>query len=315
VTQRQKHTLDSIEKSDATVEKVNVEGYAAVETLVVRRLTAELLNEDWFPLWKTRTGAYDEYVAAGRRMGAIMANRLQLRNDPLYTKNTRLNQGKIDRRLLANLGMEIDSVFYKDRVDAHRPAMLHLSIDASGSMRGRPWGQSLTVATAIAYVSSKIRNVDAVISLRIATDSLPITVIAFDSRRDNFNNFVNVIRQAEVSSSTPEGLCFESIQDIIIDSKDTHDVYFINFSDGMPAYGGNGLYYAGEVAYDHTRKMVNKIRDNGVKILSYYIQSDDWDAGNSKKHFKRMYGEDASFIDVSNVTQVLGTLNRRLAVR
>jgi hypothetical protein len=319
VTQRQKQTLDSIEKSDATVETANVDNHGPVETLVVRKLTADLLAQDWFPLYRSRSDYYAEYVAAGRRMGAVMTSRLQLRNDPLYTKNTRLNQGKIDRRLLANLGMDIDSVFYKDRVDTHRPAMLHLSIDASGSMRGKPWGQALTVATAIAYVSSKISNVDAVISLRVATEALPVTVIAFDSRKDNFTNFVNVISQVEVSSSTPEGLCFEAVQGIILDSKDTHDVYFINFSDGMPGFsaraGSTHFYYAGELAYDHTRKMVNKFRENGVKVLSYYIESDGWNADGVKKIFKRMYGEDASFIDVSNVTQVLGTLNRRLAVR
>jgi hypothetical protein len=318
VSRRDKAVLDNMEKSEASLETVNVDGFAPAQAMVVRKLTEDMLDQSWVPFGKAWYGCYDKYIEAGRRMGAIMANRLQLRNDPLYTKNTRLNQGKIDRRLLANLGMDIDSVFYKDRVDQHRPAMLHLSIDGSGSMQGKAWGQSLTVATALAYVATKIRNVDVVISLR-AGNQIPVTVIAFDSRKDTLTSFIKIIRQIQVTSATPEGLCFDSIQDIILDCKNTHDVYFINFSDGVPAFStktSNGyLYYAGATAYKHTRKMINKFRDNGVKILSYYIEGEPDYSGSVKAAFRDMYGEDAHFIDVSNVTQVLNTLNRRLAVR
>ena len=46
--------------------------------------------------------------------------------------------------------------------------------------------------------------------------------------------------------------------------------------------------------------MVKMIRDKGVKILSYFI-GDDYDMERSTRTFKRMYGNDVEFIDVTSV--------------
>jgi hypothetical protein len=69
--------------------------------------------------------------------------------------------------------------------------------------------------------------------------------------------------------------------------------------------------YFGEFAAKHTRTMVNYIRERGVKILSYYIS----DYTTHSSAFKYMYGEDAAFINVNNVTEVLRTLNKLLLHR
>jgi hypothetical protein len=76
-------------------------------------------------------------------------------------------------------------------------------------------------------------------------------------------------------------------------------------------------WYQTQEAFDHTRKMVKSLRENGVKILSYYI-SDTYVYGNYeliKKNFSYMYGTDAEFVDVSSVTNILNTMNKLLMKR
>jgi hypothetical protein len=56
--------------------------------------------------------------------------------------------------------------------------------------------------------------------------------------------------------------------------------------------------------------MVDEIRNMGVSVLSYFI-GDTWDRGRSTETFKKMYGKDAEFIDVTNVMSVSKTMNKR----
>ena len=91
-------------------------------------------------------------------------------------------------------------------------------------------------------------------------------------------------------------------------SKDK-DSYFLNFSDGMPMFGNDDIDYHHDTAIDHTNKMVKMIRDRGVKVLSYFI-GDEYDMERSTRTFKRMYGNDAEFIDVTSVLPVAKTMNK-----
>jgi hypothetical protein len=185
----------------------------------------------------------------------------------------------------------------------------------------------MTVATAIAFLSSKMDNVDCVISLR-GGDRFPIVAVVFDSRRDHFRKWMKFAPYFHPAGNTPEGLCFAATMDIILENKNTHDVYFINFSDGMPGFlvGENttmttgpkryeGSWYTNDAALEHTRKMVRNLRDNGVKILSYYIEDSGYGYESIRKSFTYMYGSDAEFVDVSSVTDVLNTMNKLLMKR
>ena len=87
------------------------------------------------------------------------------------------------------------------------------------------------------------------------------------------------------------------------------DSYFLNFSDGMPMFGNDDIDYHYDTAINHTNKMVKMIRDRGVKVLSYFI-GDEYDRDRSTKTFKRMYGNDAEFIDVTSVLPVAKTMNK-----
>jgi len=339
VTKAELAAIDAFEESKADLVDIAGHGVPFGRCMVTRKMNESLFKQDWFIFsrygWDSgRTCPYTEQaITAGKRIGQILVHRLQVRNDPLLTKQTRLPQGGLDRRLLAQLGMDITSVFQKSRVDQHRPAMLHLTIDASGSMSGKKWQKVRTIAVAIGYVASKMRNVDAVISIRGGSE-IPVVHVVYDSRVDHFNKCLKFMRILEPAGGTPEGLCFKATLDLITECADTHDVYFINFSDGEPSFAydkksmpvkdksdRDWFDYGGETAHKHTRAMINQIKEKGVKVLSYFISEDmggnytQYRTHYGKEAFKKMYGEDAVFVNVENATEVLRTLNKLLLTR
>jgi hypothetical protein len=322
------HAVNALEKADGQLVDISGGGLDFGEVMVTRKMNDDLIMQDWFPFRTWNTWGLEDAIASGKRMGAILAHRLQVRNDPLVTTQTRLENGKIDRRLLAQLGMDLTGVFHKTRIDTFKPAMLHLTLDASSSMSGRKWNRVVTVATALANVGSKVRDIDVVITLRGGED-IPVVSVLFDSRKNKLPHFMKYIRKVGPSGTTPEGLCFKATMDLVLECKDTHDVYFINFSDGEPQFGlekhhsfagrkrskswDDYISYNGEFAHDHTRKQVQMIREHGVKVLSYFI-GEEYGYCN-KDAFQRMYGEDAVYVNVESATEVLRTLNKRLAER
>ena len=328
ISDAEKVAVESVEEAAAEIVDITGHGVPFGNCIVTRKLTQKVLDSEWFPFSGSHTRTVPEAtISAGRRMGAILLKRLEVRNDPKLSKQTRLKTGGLDRRLLAQLGMDITSVFQRTRVDQYRPAMLHLSLDASGSMNGSKWDKVVSVAVALAYVGSKSNNIDTVITLRGGID-IPVVAVVFDSRVDTFNKFLRNIQQLAPRCNTPEGLCFKATLGLITECADTHDVYFINFSDGEPSYwydrrqtlstesGYNDHFsYHGEVAIEHTRSMVNLIRQSGVKVMSYFISETNkfgYTRAGSSETFKRMYGQDAQYINVQNTFEVLRTLNKLL---
>ena len=148
------------------------------------------------------------------------------------------------------------------------------------------------------------------LSRRRSTDK-PLILIAYDSRVDKFNKVKNLFAHIRVSGTTPEGLCFEAIMDDIVPTTKDKDSYFLNFSDGMPMFNNDDVNYNWDTAINHTKKMVTTIREKGIKVLSYYVSDSDYDREDSRKDFKRMYGNDAEFIDVTSVLSVSKTMNKK----
>lgn len=330
-TKEEQTAADALETADAKLVDIHGHGIPHTHCMVLKRVSEQLLQQNWFVFRNSRltwgSEAYkkewSDMLQKGKRMGQILAHRLQIRNDPVYTKSMRLPSGTIEKRLLAQLGMDITSVFQRTKVDSHKPAMLHLTLDASGSMQGEKWQAVGAIAIALAYVSSKIRNIDVIISMR-GGDAVPMVCVLYDSRKDTFNQFVRKLNLVEPHASTPESLCFRATMDLILENATTHQVYFINFSDGEPSFvlkesrSGAYIRYADNLAVTHTRHMMQILKENNITVLSYFL----WDKRYKpeKKEqlrlmFKKMYGDEALFIDVTQVTELLRTLNKRLSVR
>ena len=251
--------------------------------------------------------------------GTILGRKLQVRGESRETKWTRLDSGRIDKRLIAELGFGNERVFNSTFVESYSDAFLHISVDASGSMSGRKWLNTQTCVAAIAKACSMINNVDLVISYRSTQSSgggygrsgksYPLMLVAYDSRVDKINKIRNIFQLLRPAGTTPEGLCFEAVMKEIEPASKDKDSYFLNFSDGMPMFGNDDIDYHHDTAIDHTNKMVKMIRDRGVKVLSYFI-GDEYDMERSTRTFKRMYGNDAEFIDVTSVLPVAKTMNK-----
>jgi hypothetical protein len=278
------------------------------------------------PNWKYgRTDEYKEAISKGLVMGTILGRKLQVRGESRETKWSRKDSGRIDKRLIAELGFGNDRVFHTSFVEQYSDAFLHISVDASGSMGGDKWINTQTVVVAIAKACSMINNVDLVISYRSTQDNNggyhrrgsnnnPLMLIAYDSRTDKISKVKNLFHLLRPSGTTPEGLCFEAVmKEIEVGSKDK-DSYFLNFSDGMPMFHNDDIDYNHDTAINHTKKMVKEIKSRGVGVLSYFI-GDRWDRERSTKTFIKMYGDDAEFINVTSVLPVAKTMNKKFLAK
>jgi hypothetical protein len=188
-------------------------------------------------------------------------------------------------------------------------------------MSGSKWTNAMTSVVAICKAASMIQNVDVVVSIRSthevggynrrASSTVPLMLIAYDSRIDKFSKVKNLFAHITVSGTTPEGLCFEAVMDEIVPTSNDRDSYFLNFSDGMPMFSNNDISYYNDDAVSHTKKMVNEMRTRGIKVLSYFIGDSDYSRDTTMVDFKKMYGKDSEFIDVTSVMSVSKTMNKK----
>lgn len=332
IKRNEEQQITSIESANAKMDENTDPIYGKVPCLVTKKMTKEIMKSEWFPFgnrWSFESGrthnpdlnpTYRGFLS-GVRMGQILAHRLQVRNEPQVTHFTRQEHGKIDRRILSQLGMDIENVFKRTTVDQYNPVLLYLSVDASGSMYGRKWENVMAVMTALAYASDKIRNLEVVVTLRgNLHNGTPTVVVAYDSRVDNFSKAKSLFPHLGSAGSTPEGLCYFSTLELIQECVKTHTTYFINFSDGEPGcsftHNGRNISYGGTEAYQQTKRMVNQMREAGIRVMSYFITEQYSTPSHSTQAvFREMYGQDAEFVDVRNVLQVLRTLNKLLLVK
>jgi hypothetical protein len=334
IKKTEEQQIQSMESANAQMTEISDPVYGKIPCLVTRKLTKQIMVSDWFPFankWdifkKDSLAPHTSYsyrgFLAGIRMGQILTHKLQVRNEPQVTHFTRQEHGKIDRRILSQLGMDIENVFKRTTVDSYNPALLYLSVDASGSMWGGKWERVMTVMTALAFAADKIKNLDVIVSLRGNLSSgIPTVAVIYDSRADNFVKAKTLFPYLCSMGSTPEGLCYPSTLELMEECVKTHTVYFVNFSDGEPGcsfkHNGKGFDYGGSAAHKQTKSMVRQMRELGIRVMSYFISEYSYNStGNSytKQAFREMYGQDAEFVDVKNVVSVLKTLNKLLLVR
>ena len=332
LTKNDEKTMDALDKSGtdtakcgATTEELkesapwNQKTHQGVDVLVVKDLTQQLIDSDTFRMlippqndWnKDVLECNQDLINQGLSLGNQLGRKLQIRNEENTLKNTRLSKGRIDKRLLASLGYGAENVFSQEFVTKYNDAVVHLSIDVSGSMSGSRLNKSQIAAVAIAKAASMTSNFDVIISYRgtdrVGGTTKPIILIAYDSRKDKISKIKNLFKHIRTSGITPEGLCFEAIADEIVSSSNGVDSYFINFSDGEPYYNENGYYYYGEFAAKHTAKQIKAMKERGIKVLSFFInESKDSEVNSS---FKTMYGDSAANIEVNNLIRLAKELN------
>ena len=333
LSKKDKASMDAVESAGMSyvdVAKDVTDSYygkkSPTKVLMVKKFNKALAESDTISMISNPSHYYygEEYkecINKGMVMGTILGRKLQVRGESRDTKWSRKDNGRIDRRLIAELGFGNERVFQTTFVEQYSDAFLHISVDASGSMGGDKWINTQTAVVAIAKACSMINNVDLVISYRSTQTaggnyrrssgkSYPLMLIAYDSRIDKISKIRNLFHLLHPSGTTPEGLCFEAIMKEIEPSATDRDSYFLNFSDGMPMFQNDDINYNWDTAINHTAKMVKEIKKRGVKILSYFIGS-SYDRTQSRETFTKMYGTDAEYIDVTSVLPVAKTMNKK----
>jgi hypothetical protein len=284
-----------------------------IECIVVNKLTESLMNSDMCPLtyvdYKTKKfhTHYEKEIADGIRIGTMLGKKLQVRGESRTTIFNRQKNGRIDKRLISSLGFGNENVFQYAETDSYKKANLHLSIDASGSMSGIKWKQTLTNVTALCKAVDMIQNLSIQVSIRTTDNTKPYVVIAYDSRVDKFSKVKKLFPGLNATGTTPEGLCYEAIMKMLVPATNDVDSYFLNISDGEPYYSGRNFQYQGDPAFTHTQKMVKQIEGMGIKTLSYFV--DEMPRTDVSRGFRKMYGKGAQAIDVTNVSQITKTMN------
>lgn len=341
LTKRDAQIVDAIKESGTesrTVFTGLTSGDAPIETIVIKKLTPAII--DSFPdlfapyssdyingeislteskqlSWKSpsarRINEMDAAVNEGIILGKRLGSKLQLRNSDRSLKSTRLAMGKIDRRLVAQLGYNNANVFHRIVTDRFKNYFIHISIDASGSMSGDKLRQAVLSAVAIAQAASMTTGIRVQISLR-GTENIGgktekcVTVYAYDSAHDKMNKIKTYFKYLNYFGCTPEGIAFKSIEkDLKADAKGD-ELIFINYSDGEPTpVAGVENRYNG---VEFTRRVVNGFRELNMNIISYFIY-DGYVHDETRKNFCKMYSADAQFINPKDMREIAKTMNAK----
>lgn len=314
--------LDLIGKAGTTIQNVEVAGDARdrsstvwnVPVTVIRNVTMDYFQSDLCSFssmpsiryGQNPVGPMKQYVERGVVLGKMLGRKLQIRNEVKIDKDIRKDHGKVYRRILASVGYGNENIFFRQREDKYAQAILHMSIDSSGSMGGEKLGRAIQTAVAIAKFCDMNPTLNCVVSLRTADSDVPWIAIVYDSRVDKFNKILAMFPYLQSSGSTPEGLCFAAIQKEIESTSGELTSYFLNLSDGEPTHSYDKHYYGGTVAFDHTRRMVENMRSRGVIVLSYFISG--WN--DSMYNFRQMYGASASIINVDALAELARSLEK-----
>ena len=238
-------------------------------------------------------GNQTEAVAKGIQLGAILGKKLLTRTETRTLETNRLRNGRIDNKRLAHAGYGIETIFNQMTISTHKKANIHLSIDASGSMSGQRWHQSMQLAASLAKAASMIENLDIQISTRETShQEEAINSTFYDSRINTLHSLIPVLEKISTAGTTPEGLCIEAMikHNVLLPTNSERDSYFINICDGCPGMG----WYGGDAAVRHTRKQVDKLNKQlGIKHIGFFLGNLEY---SSWRIFKEMYGVKQSMV-------------------
>ena len=305
--------VNNVSRSGAELKDVEMKGTyntSKTKVILVPKLTQELIDNHVFNFCNKWAQTHDRTIGPineGLRLGTILGKKLKVRGEERDLIHTRQKSGKIDKRLISELGFDNSSVFSHKFTERFNKANLHISVDGSGSMNGRKWDRAITSTVAMCKAAEMAGNIRVIVSFRFTQGDKPLVLIGYDSKINKLNHIKSLWTGIGVSGTTPESLCYEAMMDDYLKSVSGDDNYFINFSDGQPFYSSGDIYYYGSDAERHCKKQVKIMKNRGIKILSYFVSEYAYDSERSS--FKSMYGNDASFIKPTNMMEVAKTMN------
>ena len=315
LTNKDAQVVNSVARSGAELKDVEMDGAwgkKRTKVILVPKLTQDMIDNDVFSFcsrWSQqyRLDSVTTPINEGLRLGTILGKKLKVRGEERDLIHTRQKSGKIDKRLISELGFDNGNVFSHKFTERFNKANLHISVDGSGSMNGRKWDRAITSTVAMCKAAEMAGNIRVIVSFRYTQGDKPLVLIGYDSKVNKLNHIKSLWTGIGVCGTTPESLCYEAMMDNYLNSVSGDDNYFINFSDGQPYYSSGDIYYYGSDAERHCKKQVKIMKNRGIKILSYFVAEYEYDR--DRDSFKKMYGNDASFIKPTNMMEVAKTMN------
>ena len=317
LTKKDKQIVEALSNSNSEMVETGGGLMGKVKTVVIPDLTQELVDSDAFDFLyhysyrNSYSGNREEDIANGFRLGTILGKKLKIRGEERDLIFTRQNSGKIDKKLIAELGFDNMNVFSQVTSERYNKANLHISIDASGSMNGTKLSKSITSTVAMVKAADMAGNINVVVSFRWTDNKKPVVIICYNSRKDKLNKITKLWKYINAGGTTPESLCYEALMKKWLGGVRGEDNYFINYSDGEPWFSSDDIYYHGDPAQKHTQKMVKMMKNNGIKVTSYFIEDSSYGRDRSRGSFTKMYGRDANFIDPTNMMEVARSMNSK----
>lgn len=292
-------------KSDDEVHKV----------IIVNKVTMSTINSGVYIIFNSNHYFQEQDVKRGLVLGTMLGRKLQIRQEERSLVTSRLNSGKIDKRRLASCGYGSNDIFFTNVIDKYSDISVHMSLDLSASMRGEKWANTMISAIAIAKAASMTKGIRIQISLRYS-DTLngnnqwsgeheqAIVINFYDSENDKPSK-LKWFKYVSPEGCTPEGLCYEALMTKIMKPILNKNSVFINYSDGYPGMSTMGT----EEGINITKRAINKIRNSGVEILSFFIKDDK--CNESMENFIRMYGKNATNINITGIMPLAKELNKK----
>jgi len=115
ITKKDKKIVDALSNSGSELVETGDSNIGKVKTVLIPELTKELIDSDAFNFlrepWVYRNEYKDETIAEGFRLGTILGKKLKVRGEERDLIFTRQNSGKINKRLIAELGFDNSNVF------------------------------------------------------------------------------------------------------------------------------------------------------------------------------------------------------------
>jgi len=305
--------VDTVSRSGAELKDVEMDsgwGKTKTKVILVPKLTQEMIDNGVFSFTNKWAQTFDRSITPineGLRLGTILGKKLKVRGEERDLIHTRQKSGKIDKRLISELGFDNGNVFSHKFTERYNKANLHISVDGSSSMNGRKWDKAITSTIAMCKAAEMAGNIRVIVSFRFTQEGKPLVLIGYDSKVNKLNHIKSLWTGIGTCGTTPESLCYEAMMDNYLESVSGDDNYFINFSDGQPYFGNDEVRYVGSQAERHCKKQVKIMKNRGIKILSYFVA--DYAYDREQQSFKNMYGNDASFIKPTNMMEVAKTMN------